>query len=260
MKEIKLHYHIQREKKEVKTIAAKIPENWDECSSGQLDFLLGFRRKYQGNEGKIRVVKHLFDLKKIQLQFIPSDILVLLQEQIEWVYKDKKVYYNRYEKAHGLFGPGESLSNISLIQFVHAGNYIEAYLKDQNYLNLCRAVACLWLEKGKKYNLGDTEERAVKIKNKWTPTQVEMSVMYFATMKEAFINKIYYDVFHGDGESSEESNTDPWFSMMHGLATHGSLGTLEQVQNENIHNALMTWQEIIKSNKQLQKNADTTTA
>ncbi|NME67211.1 hypothetical protein [Flammeovirga aprica] len=256
MKDIKIIYKVDGKEY---NIQKKIPQSYDDCTYNQLVKLVKLRHKFPAVRCKLEAIRYLFELKNVQFAFIPAELLNLLTKQLNWITDEPYLYTQQLKKVRNYIGPEGVLRDVSFLQYVYADSFANEFTRTKNTEELYKLIATLWIEKGKRFDSKDISVRAKKIELTWRQYQVDIAIMFFMSMKNAFVNKLYATVFKGSGNNSTaEPEEDPWFSATRILAKDGSLGTIDDVQQENVHTVLKTLQEIIREDNKMRKAHDNT--
>lgn len=158
-----------------------------------------------------------------------------------------KVAYRRKKKKKYLYGPGDSLSNISLYELGTSFTLFEKYLKDQDDNHLLKLLSVLY-RPGKprtKKNIrsdynGDrrlpyqgyetTIDRRIPIIKKWPPMVKNLLFFWFASCRNNIIDS-YPNVFKKESSNLEQIGNDyGWGGIL--LSLSGGVVNLEIVGSQ----------------------------
>lgn len=152
-----------------------------------------------------------------------------------------------------LRGPDDGLGNITFREFIFAETFLHRYHTTQQPAWLAKFMATLWhpmrfgiAQPFRQEKVDQWSKRTLRIK-----PHVAMAIGWYYQGSKEFLMRKYPHVFSVGGGKS----TDPFESYMHLTATlaRSNPTQMEQVRDANIHDTLVSLEQMIKDSKPKRK-------
>lgn len=158
-----------------------------------------------------------------------------------------------------IYGPSAGCNDLTFGEFIFAENYFKNYVQTQADVALYKLVATLYRpfqKSGRRILLSDAgfdfDKNIAFVKTlKYAELQAVL-LFYFGCRETSFVNT-YKLVFSGGGETLPPEANFGLMNVAFALSDLGGLGTVKELQEENVHLVLQRWQLLLYQQRENEK-------
>jgi hypothetical protein len=250
-----------------------LPDNWNELTGKQLIAISKIlnHKNIKPEAAELQILKVLLQKSSFGFGFLKTDIKARLLPYIQWIAETETPLtenllpsYRKNIFSKKLFGAANEFNNLKMIEFHYTEVAYQFFINsnEEDYLN--DLVAVLYRTKKENYNSNRDSDGDIRIEfkdaeiayhkkivSKWSMAVKHAILMWYVGCRQMLVED--YPLVYGGSNTADTSNYYAGlYTMMRSVAGE-KIGTIEKVEQLNVHTAHLELTCIIEDAKKLEE-------